>query len=86
MRPFGIPITLFPAAFLTATLLMPTSLDAEQRDRWTLLRHRMVDEILIPGGISDERVLDAIRQTPRHLFVPRRLRNQAYLYCFRSRS
>ena len=78
MRPFGIPITLFPAAFLTATLLMPTSLDAEQRDRWTLMRHRMVDEILKPGGISDERVLDAIRQTPRHLFVPRRLRNQSY--------
>lgn len=42
------------------------------------MRNRLVDEVLIPGGITDERVLSAIRNTPRHEFIPTRLRNEAY--------
>ena len=42
------------------------------------LRHRMVDEQLIPRGITDRRVLDAMRIIPRHLFVPESLWMTAY--------
>lgn len=42
------------------------------------LRERLVQEVLIPGGVKDPRVLDSIRNTPRHEFVPFNLRPQAY--------
>lgn len=45
---------------------------------WTALRARMVDEQLIPRGISDPRVLENMRKTPRHLFVPEPVREHAY--------
>jgi len=41
-------------------------------------RERMVKEQLIPRGIKDPRVLEAMRKVPRHLFVDEALQNQAY--------
>ncbi|HEC32419.1 MAG TPA: protein-L-isoaspartate O-methyltransferase, partial [Deltaproteobacteria bacterium] len=41
-------------------------------------RERMVKEQLIPRGIKDPRVLDAMRKVPRHLFVDEALQDQAY--------
>ncbi len=41
-------------------------------------REQLVREVIIPGGVTDERVLSAIRNTPRHEFVPAELRNEAY--------
>ncbi len=38
----------------------------------------MVMDQLVARGISDERVLEAVRQVPRHLFVPDSRRTQAY--------
>ena len=42
------------------------------------LRKAMVDRQLISRGIADRRVLDALRNVPRHLFVPEELRRFAY--------
>lgn len=42
-------------------------------------RERMVREDLVPGGVSDPRVLDAMRTTPRHEFVPASQRAKAYV-------
>lgn len=42
------------------------------------LRNRMVDEQLIPRGISDKKVLEVFRKTPRHLFVPDKEINFSY--------
>lgn len=42
------------------------------------LRDEMVAQQLIKRGIRDARVLQAMRDTPRHLFVPRRYRAMAY--------
>jgi protein-L-isoaspartate(D-aspartate) O-methyltransferase len=44
-------------------------------------RKRMVSEQLRSGGISDEGVLAAMGQIPRHLFIPRLLRHRAYQPC-----
>lgn len=41
-------------------------------------RARMVEEQLVRRGIGDERVLDAMRRVPRHLFVEEALRDRAY--------
>ena len=40
-------------------------------------RQRMI-EFLRHGGITDERLLAAMAEVPRHLFVPESYRNQAY--------
>jgi protein-L-isoaspartate(D-aspartate) O-methyltransferase len=42
------------------------------------VRERMVEEQLVRRGISDTRVLDAMRRVPRHLFVEEALRERAY--------
>ncbi|HTO77691.1 MAG TPA: protein-L-isoaspartate(D-aspartate) O-methyltransferase [Thermoanaerobaculia bacterium] len=41
-------------------------------------RHEMVDRFVAPRGVTDARVLAAMRQVPRHLFVPEPLRSKAY--------
>jgi protein-L-isoaspartate(D-aspartate) O-methyltransferase len=41
-------------------------------------RERMISNQLIPRGIKDERVLEAMRTVPRHLFIPSDLRSIAY--------
>jgi protein-L-isoaspartate(D-aspartate) O-methyltransferase len=42
------------------------------------LREYMVKTQLIPRGITDERVLEAMRRVPRHLFMPEPIRQRAY--------
>ncbi len=41
-------------------------------------RARMVEDQLVRRGLSDERVLAAMRRVPRHLFVDEALRDRAY--------
>lgn len=51
---------------------------AQPRRQWQQLRDQMVDEEVEGAGIENERVIQAIRRTPRHEFVPRSDRNRAY--------
>jgi protein-L-isoaspartate(D-aspartate) O-methyltransferase len=46
--------------------------------RGTVLRRRMVEEQIRRRGIRDERVLSALEDVPRHLFVPKETRHLAY--------
>ncbi len=39
---------------------------------------RMVEVYLAPRGITDPRVLEAMKEIPRHIFVPEILRERAY--------
>jgi protein-L-isoaspartate(D-aspartate) O-methyltransferase len=41
-------------------------------------RLAMVDTQIVPRGVKDSRVLDAMRTVPRHEFVPREQRQRAY--------
>jgi protein-L-isoaspartate(D-aspartate) O-methyltransferase len=43
-----------------------------------LLRRRMVEEQIRRRGIRDERVLSAMEEVPRHLFLPEAIRHLAY--------
>lgn len=49
--------------------------EASDRERE---RHRMVETQVAARGVSDGRVLDAMRTIPRHLFVPPAYREAAY--------
>jgi protein-L-isoaspartate(D-aspartate) O-methyltransferase len=46
--------------------------------RYTRERERMVDEHLVGRGVTDPRVLAAMRRVPRHRFVQEALRARAY--------
>ncbi len=50
-------------------------------DKFEKLRNRMVETQLIPRGIKDKNVLDAMRKVPRHLFVPENRKDEAYDDC-----
>jgi protein-L-isoaspartate(D-aspartate) O-methyltransferase len=45
---------------------------------YAVLRERMVRDHIVARGVADARVLTALRQVPRHLFVRDHLRSQAY--------
>ena len=47
-------------------------------DPWQVARDRMVETQIAARGITDARVLSAMRKVPRHLFVPEALRAAAY--------
>jgi protein-L-isoaspartate(D-aspartate) O-methyltransferase len=51
---------------------------AAQQPNWDLARERMVNEQLASRDIRSARVLDAMRNVPRHLFVPDEVRASAY--------
>src|SRR5216684_1724273 len=51
---------------------------ASQGDHFRAQRERMVRKQLAERGVRDVRVLDAMRNVPRHEFVPETFRGEAY--------
>jgi protein-L-isoaspartate(D-aspartate) O-methyltransferase len=51
---------------------------AQTRVEFEQWRHQLVDKILVPAGIKDPRVVEAMKDTPRHEFVPLPLRGKSY--------
>jgi protein-L-isoaspartate(D-aspartate) O-methyltransferase len=47
-------------------------------EEWKFERERMVQEQIIARGVKDERVLKAMREVPRHLFVEKTYYHQVY--------
>ena len=52
---------------------------AQNRTQLEQARHKLVDEILVPAGVTNPRVVQAMRDTPRHEFVSRDQIAKAYL-------
>ncbi len=52
--------------------------DAAAQDPFAEARNRLVKERVAAAGVKDSRVLDSIRTTPRHEFVPKSQRDRAY--------
>ncbi|MGA7105666.1 MAG: protein-L-isoaspartate(D-aspartate) O-methyltransferase [Candidatus Deferrimicrobiaceae bacterium] len=65
-------------AFLTGSLCVGAALGARQADPYLEKRLAMVRDQIESEGISDPRVLGAMREVPRHLFVPPEYRPMAY--------
>ena len=47
-------------------------------DSFITERNNMVERQLVPRGIKSQAVLDALRNVPRHLFVPESMQHNAY--------
>jgi protein-L-isoaspartate(D-aspartate) O-methyltransferase len=57
----------------------PVSRESLAGEGWRTAAREMVRRQLRPRGISDSRVLEAMAETPRHLFVPQKVLAGAYL-------
>jgi protein-L-isoaspartate(D-aspartate) O-methyltransferase len=70
------------AASLLAALAFAASCgtiaDQQRAPDWDRSRDQMVDSQISGRGVTDERVLEAMRTVPRHLFVPEAHRAAAY--------
>jgi protein-L-isoaspartate(D-aspartate) O-methyltransferase len=65
--------------FLTTTFMVLVSQAAAQSLReWRRLASEMVDQEIASAGVKNPRVLRAMRDTPRHEFVPANQRQYAY--------
>jgi protein-L-isoaspartate(D-aspartate) O-methyltransferase len=54
------------------------SAGAQTRAQLEQFRHKLVDEILVPAGLKNPRVIKAMKDTPRHEFVEAKYRSKAY--------
>src|SRR5262245_16918586 len=61
-----------------ARAVLALTLSAGAADPWTASRERMVVEQIEARGITDPRVLAAMRKVPRHLLIPEKNRADAY--------
>ncbi len=50
----------------------------QNKAQFEKLRTKLINEVLVPGGVKDPRVLKAIADTPRHEFVAEKYRSEAY--------
>ncbi len=55
-----------------------TGTQSKQESWWVSKAEKMVDSQIIARGVSNEGVIRAMKNTPRHLFVPKNLQEQAY--------
>jgi protein-L-isoaspartate(D-aspartate) O-methyltransferase len=68
----------WPAILLLPALLAAHAPFAAQEEPYLAARTAMVRDQIRGEGISDPRVLQAMREVPRHRFVPSELRSRAY--------
>lgn len=60
-------------------LILLTATEAAVAQDYAALRERLVADEIEAAGVTNPRVLDAMRSTPRHEFVPASFRQHAYL-------
>jgi protein-L-isoaspartate(D-aspartate) O-methyltransferase len=70
--------SLVVSGWLLAAACTADSTAGRSAGDWEARRIRMIDSQLRARGISDPRVLEAMRKVPRHLFVPEAYRSRAY--------
>ena len=69
---------IFVKAALTTAILLTADAVAAPADPYAAARERMVRDDIAAGGVADARVLESMRLTPRHEFVPAAQRPLAY--------
>jgi protein-L-isoaspartate(D-aspartate) O-methyltransferase len=63
---------------LGAAIVLNADIAAAENKQQIEARHRMVDEEIVAAGIKDARVIESVRNTQRHEFVPAVDRKNAY--------
>ena len=69
------PVALILSLACTSSQRPNTSATADER--WRRARSRMVEDQLRGRDIRSEKVLEAMRRVPRHMFVPLAVRDDA---------
>jgi len=64
--------------FLSVTLLLCTTIPFAFAVSFVNRRNAMVDDQIIKRGVTDPNVIKAMREVPRHLFVPKLSQRYAY--------
>jgi len=73
-------IRVFSLALLLGALILTDSVHAQRARDYEVLRQQMVDVAVKGAGVKDPRVIRSMLITPRHEFVPQRIRKtQSYL-------
>jgi protein-L-isoaspartate(D-aspartate) O-methyltransferase len=65
-------------SFAIAIWLTTCVAGAQSLRDWRKFADQMVDDEIVAAGVTNERVIKAIRETPRHEFVPANQRQHAY--------
>jgi protein-L-isoaspartate(D-aspartate) O-methyltransferase len=65
-------------AILLSIVILPGQLRAQSAASFEQARKKMVDNEIAGAGVKNERVLDSMRRTPRHEFVPLKDKQNAY--------
>jgi len=73
----GINKTIF-IVFIAVLSLSLTTKPVKHVDKYEKVRQRMVREQIVARGIKDQKVIQAIINVPRHLFVPEAYERMAY--------
>ncbi len=63
---------------LLVGLILATTANSQDEEYWAAARKWMVQREVFEAGVKDARVCEALRRTPRHLFVPPSQRKNAY--------
>jgi protein-L-isoaspartate(D-aspartate) O-methyltransferase len=59
-------------------ILAACSAQAQSRSAFETARNKMVDDEIVAAGVKDKRVIQSMRDTPRHEFMPVKERKNAY--------
>ena len=78
LMPFRLLVILVSAWAAFATPAACPRAFGQDDEAYRRRRMQMVDEYIAREGINDEAVLRAMREVPRHLFVPSQMRQHAY--------
>ncbi len=65
-------------AWTAAAWWCPVTCQAQTRSQLDAARKKMVEIAVVEAGVANKRVIEAMLQTPRHEFVARQWRKQAY--------
>ena len=76
LRTAGAHHVAYPILFV---LLALSTASGQTKEELRRARDHMVDHEIVAAGVTNERVIRAMRTTPRHEFIPLSLRRRAYL-------
>jgi protein-L-isoaspartate(D-aspartate) O-methyltransferase len=74
---FGLLLAML-AAWTVLGGASPRAVLGQRADVWERARRKLVEEAIVGAGVTDERVVRSMLQTPRHEFVAPHLRAKAY--------
>lgn len=66
-------------AFVTTLFAISGESSAQSKAEFKKRRIEMVEKAVVAAGVTDARVIKSLRTTLRHEFVPKKIRDQAYL-------